>query len=490
MIDRRAAVVLAAVALAGLVVSGCNDDRYLPRNSRHYVSLSSETIGLMSTKGLTKHDPILLRAYKKESELEVWKMGRSGEYVLLKTYPMCRWSGQLGPKVREGDRQVPEGFYAISPSQMNPNSSFYLSFNIGYPNTYDRAFGRSGAHIMVHGACSSSGCFSMTDEQIADIYALTREAFSGGQKAVQMQSLPFRMTAQNLAKFRADKHMPFWKNLKEGSDHFEVTKREPQVNVCDRRYVFNAADGCARTDAPAEIAQAVASKRRADDVQIAELVSHGTRAVRRIYKDGDQHPVFASAVSPKTSADSGEAAPARTVTSSGIKNVSRAEALHDGVSEVPVDSKGDHSLLASAKLPEPRPAQADAKSEAAKTEAAKTEPAKAETTVAEAAKSEPAKAALTASAPAAKAAAPAAAVLPASAAAMAAQEPAKTDAPFYRRVFGLGAGKTDEPLKINEPAQPTPAKVPLPPKRQAGSAKLDKQAVAPAAGRDSHSQAQ
>ncbi len=82
--------------------------------------------------------------------------------ALLKTFPMCRWSGQLGPKVKEGDRQVPEGFYTITPGAMNPNSSFYLSFNVGYPNNFDRQLGRSGAHIMVHGDCSSMGCFAMT----------------------------------------------------------------------------------------------------------------------------------------------------------------------------------------------------------------------------------------------------------------------------------------------------------------------------------------
>ena len=465
--NRSAANALAAVTFAGLALAGCNDDRYLPRNSRHYVAVDSSTLSLMSQKGLTKADPILIRAYKKESELEVWKQGRDGKYALLKTYPMCRWSGQLGPKVREGDRQVPEGFYAISPSQMNPNSSFYLSFNIGYPNTYDRAFGRTGALIMVHGACSSAGCFSMTDAQIADIYALTREAFSGGQQTIQMQSLPFRMTPQNLAKYRADKHMPFWKNLKEGADHFEVTKREPQVNVCDRRYVFNAAEGCARQQAPAEIADAVSSRRRADDVQVAELVAQGERAVRRIYKDGDQHPVFASNFSPRASGDSGEAAPVRTVNSSSrLKEISRPEALHDGIDEVPVDSKSDRALLASAgKRPAPAAAAEPAKVDTAKAEPRKADAAKTDAAKTDAAKTEPAKTELTANAPAAKPAqAPA---LPAAASALTGQETPKTDAPFYRRVFGLGAAKTDEALAISEPAQPAPVKVPLPPKRQA-----------------------
>ena len=223
-------------AVAGaLLLGGCSDDGRLSSNSRHYVAISPQMEATMSEKGMNARAPILFRAYKKESELEVWKQTSTGEYALLKTFPMCRWSGQLGPKKVEGDRQVPEGFYSITPAQLNPNSSYYLSFNVGYPNAYDRSLGRTGAHIMVHGACSSMGCFSMTDEQVADIYALAREAFGGGQKAIQMQSLPFRMTAQNLAKYRSDENMPFWKNLKEGSDHFDVTKREPQVAVCGRR---------------------------------------------------------------------------------------------------------------------------------------------------------------------------------------------------------------------------------------------------------------
>ena len=188
----------------------------------------------------TPSSPTLIRTYKKEAELEIWKMKSNGEYALLKTYPMCRWSGQLGPKKREGDMQVPEGFYTIAPGQMNPNSHYYLAFNVGYPNAYDRAYGRTGGTVMVHGVCSSAGCFSMTDEQVADIYAIARDAFRGGQREIQLQSYPFHMTAENLAKFRLDPNIDFWKELKNGSDHFEVTKQEPPVVVCGKHYVFGA----------------------------------------------------------------------------------------------------------------------------------------------------------------------------------------------------------------------------------------------------------
>jgi murein L,D-transpeptidase YafK len=216
---------------------------------------------------------------------------------------MCRWSGQLGPKTREGDRQVPEGFYAISPAQMNPNSSYYLSFNVGYPNQLDRALGHSGGTIMVHGACSSAGCFSMTDAQIAEIYAIARSAFNGGQTAIQMQSYPFRMTAENLAKHRLDPNIDFWKNLKEGNDHFEVTKEEPQVAYCGRRYVFNATmDGradplaaCPPLKQDPEIVASVSAKAAKDEQKIAEL-SENVKPVRIVYQDGGMHPAFFSRV--------------------------------------------------------------------------------------------------------------------------------------------------------------------------------------------------
>ena len=219
---------IAIVAAATLLLAACADERQrVP--ARALAPVPSQTVALFSEKNVDRDAPVLLRAFKKEAEIELWKKNRSGEYVFVKTYPVCRWSGQLGPKNREGDRQVPEGFYTVSAAQMNPNSSYWLSFNVGYPNVMERAMGRTGGDIMVHGACSSRGCFAMTNQQMEEIYAVMREAFQGGQRSVQFQSFPFRMTPANLAKFRHDPNMPFWKNLKDGSDHFEVTKQEPAV---------------------------------------------------------------------------------------------------------------------------------------------------------------------------------------------------------------------------------------------------------------------
>ncbi len=188
---RSLAVATLAVGLASCVTT--DSDR------RHLVPIPAALLSQMSDKGMSAGDPIFVRIFKKESELEVWKRDRSGQYALLKTYPMCRWSGQLGPKQREGDRQAPEGFYTVTPELMNPRSQFHLSFNLGYPNALERSQGFTGSALMVHGACTSAGCFAMTDDGVSEIYAMAREAFSSGQRSFQVQSLPFRMTPENMA---------------------------------------------------------------------------------------------------------------------------------------------------------------------------------------------------------------------------------------------------------------------------------------------------
>ncbi|WP_407067312.1 L,D-transpeptidase family protein [Methylobacterium sp. Leaf111] len=305
-----------------LALSACKDGRYAG-STRHLAPIPPETLSLMATEGVSPSDPILLRAYKKEAEIELWKRGADGRYALLKTYPMCRWSGQLGPKTREGDRQAPEGFYAITPASMNPNSSLYLSFDLGFPNAYDRSLGRTGTHLMVHGSCSSQGCFAMTDEAISELYAVVREAFAGGQRAVQFQSYPFRMTPENLARHRQDPNMAFWKNIKEGADRFEVAGTEPVVDVVGGRYAFDAG-------ADASTADAVARKRADDERQVAALVASGTPAVRLVYEDGGQHRAFR-----ETMMAAGD----------GLGEVSRPEALASGPREVAMPAQGPVALV-------------------------------------------------------------------------------------------------------------------------------------------------
>ena len=295
----RARLLAAGLTAAVFALAGC-DDQIDSNGGRSLAAIPQQTMTLMDDMGTTASAPVMFRAYKKEAVFEIWKQKTDGQFALLKSYPMCRWSGQLGPKKREGDRQVPEGFYTITPGQMNPNSHYYLSFNVGYPNAYDRAWDRTGAEIMVHGICSSAGCFSMTDPQIEEIYAIAREAFNAGQRQIQFQSLPFRMTADNIAKERLDPNIAFWKELKNGADHFEVTKAEVPVIVCNRHYVFGAkAEGefSARGNCPKLIRDetteaSVAALEQKDETAVAALVAKGVKPVRWIYADGGQNPYF------------------------------------------------------------------------------------------------------------------------------------------------------------------------------------------------------
>ncbi|MFC6488739.1 hypothetical protein [Nitratireductor sp. GCM10026969] len=232
----RAALLTATLALAAC--SGQSLEDIAPKAERE---LPARLVQTIKAKGMRKDAPIMMRIFKEEGVLEVWKQKQNGRYDLVTSYDICKWSGELGPKYTEGDRQAPEGFYSVRPAQMNPRSSYHLSFNIGFPNAYDSVNGRTGKHLMVHGACSSAGCYSMTDEQVEEIYAFARDAFRGGQQAFQVQAFPFRMTPQNMARYRNDPNYPFWTMLKEGYDHFEITKQPPRVDVCERRYVFNRA---------------------------------------------------------------------------------------------------------------------------------------------------------------------------------------------------------------------------------------------------------
>ncbi|KAF0227397.1 MAG: hypothetical protein FD175_2740 [Beijerinckiaceae bacterium] len=292
---------LAAALIAGaLLLAGCVTTE---TDNKHLQPIPPQLLSEMSAKGMNASDPILVRIFKKESELEVWKRDHSGKYALLKTYPMCRWSGQLGPKKREGDRQAPEGFYSVAPELMNPRSQFYLSFNLGYPNSLERSLGYSGSALMVHGACTSAGCFAMTDGGVAEIYALAREAFSGGQKNFQVQALPFRMTPENMAKHRNNPNVAFWRNLKEGSDHFEATRQPPRVASCGRRYVFDPKEGagpftpgapCPAYEEDPAIVAAVADKKAEDEKRLADLVAKGAPAMSFAHVDGGMHPSFRS----------------------------------------------------------------------------------------------------------------------------------------------------------------------------------------------------
>jgi murein L,D-transpeptidase YafK len=369
----------ASVALA-VALGGCTSDDLSTVSARALKPLPTALAAEIDKRNMPRESPILVRVFKEESELEVWKQDAEGKFALLKTYPICRWSGELGPKVKMGDRQAPEGFYTITPGQMNPNSNYYLAFNLGFPNAYDKANDRTGEFLMVHGDCSSAGCYAMTDEQIQEIYALGRDSFLGGQKAFQVQAYPFRMTALNMARHRDNPNMPFWRMIKEGNDHFEVTKAEPHVDVCEKRYVFDARvpanasfhprEKCPAYEIPESIASAVKARQANDDRVFAEQVNRGVATVAvRTGADGGMHPVFVAKLQGRamfdlqslTSGSSGVKAPSGALPA----NVSPPHASEPQVSNLMYTLQAPAEVAAPAPTGQAQSGQAQSRQQAA-----------------------------------------------------------------------------------------------------------------------------
>jgi murein L,D-transpeptidase YafK len=280
-------------AFAALLLSGCTSASL--EDIGPPTDITPKLAREIRSKGFTEQAPILVRIFKEESELEIWKKKSSGEYALFKTYPICRWSGKLGPKRNSGDRQAPEGFYTVSMGQLNPRSKYYLSFNLGYPNRLEQALGHQGEALMVHGACSSSGCYAMTDQGVADIYAIALKALESGQRQFQVQAFPFRMTAANMARHGGNPNMSFWQDLKTGYDSFETRRREPAVAYCGGRYVIDKAfaagapeDPLASCPADAATSQLMAAARSTETMSL----SPAPQAHAYSYVDGGMHPSF------------------------------------------------------------------------------------------------------------------------------------------------------------------------------------------------------
>lgn len=194
----------------------------------------------LSAEGLVLGSPVFLRIFKEERLLELW-VQKGNVFQKFRTYPVAAMSGALGPKLKEGDRQAPEGFYYVPASAMLPTSRYHLAFNIGFPNQYDRAQGRNGSFIMVHGARASIGCFAMTDAKIEEIYLLCEAALAQGQRFFRVHSFPFRMTDERMGKATGQRWEEFWKELKPGYDWFEKEKVPPNVKVKEGRYRFERA---------------------------------------------------------------------------------------------------------------------------------------------------------------------------------------------------------------------------------------------------------
>jgi len=265
LLRRRFTIVLLAVLAACLIgafwhmLGGSVSAQAKNRADIAAEKVRPELEAALKKKGLRFGAPIFMRIFKESNELELWVQREAqtpaeqgdAEFELFRTYKICYWSGDLGPKLKQGDGQAPEGFYFVTPGRMNPLSRYHLSFDLGYPNAYDRAHKRTGNYLMVHGSCVSIGCYAMTDERIEEIYTLADAAFAGGQKYFRVHCFPFRMTdarMEKAAKSEASgsndetppesemRWLSFWRNLREGFDAFEKTKRPPNIEVEDGRY--------------------------------------------------------------------------------------------------------------------------------------------------------------------------------------------------------------------------------------------------------------
>ena len=193
----------------------------------------------LRSAGLEFGVPVFLRIFKLEAQLELWV--RDGErFELFRTYPICMFSGELGPKQKVGDGQAPEGFYTVRAGQLNPHSSYHLSFDLGYPNAYDRAHGRTGSLLMVHGSCVSIGCYAMGDANIEKIYSLVAAALSNGQDGVSVHAMPFRFDRPDApARLQAGAWQDFWRELQAGWTAFETRRIPPSIRVHRGHYLVD-----------------------------------------------------------------------------------------------------------------------------------------------------------------------------------------------------------------------------------------------------------
>lgn len=193
----------------------------------------------LAKSGFTLGAPVFIRIFKEEHQLEVW-LQKGAKFELYKTYKICNFSGDLGPKLQEGDRQAPEGFYYVNRSRLNPKSRYHLSFNLGYPNAYDRSHRRTGNFLMVHGACVSVGCYAITNKNIEEVYLMAEAALAAGQPFFRVHAFPFKMTRERISREKANPWYGFWRNLKTGYDAFETTGTPPDVSVDNGQYRFTS----------------------------------------------------------------------------------------------------------------------------------------------------------------------------------------------------------------------------------------------------------
>lgn len=226
-------VLILGLFLTSQDVFGAKNHRDIRAYKKYHKSLDKKLKKMGSSLG----SPVYIRIFKEEKTLEVWTLVEE-TFQLFDKFKICYFSGKLGPKLKEGDKQSPEGFYRFHRGHLNPISKYHLSFNIAYPNEYDRALGRTGGLIMIHGGCRSRGCFAMTDKKIKKIYTLVDQSLKKSQQSIDIHIFPFRMTDANINRFQDHKWINFWKNLKEGHDFFEKKKYLPHISTKNKKYMI------------------------------------------------------------------------------------------------------------------------------------------------------------------------------------------------------------------------------------------------------------
>jgi murein L,D-transpeptidase YafK len=281
-VERKALGLLCAVLLGlGAARPAGADDTVAPEQApQGYGKLGVPRVALdaagedalerrLAERGMKVGSPILIRIFKSEAQLELW-VEVSGRFELFATYPICNWSGALGPKLAEGDKQSPEGLYSIGSRQLHYSARWRRALDIGFPNSLDRSLKRTGSDLLVHGGCTSTGCYAMTDAVMEEIFWFSEAALSHGQKRIPLHAFPFRMTEENMAAHADSEWSGFWANLKEAYDLFEGTRTAPSVSVCNQRYVVGDAARTEECEANLMAAE-VARPRRA---------ARGRRAIR------------------------------------------------------------------------------------------------------------------------------------------------------------------------------------------------------------------
>jgi murein L,D-transpeptidase YafK len=269
----------------------------------------------LAAKGMKAGSPVLIRIFKAESQLELW-MQKEDRFELFASYAICYWSGRLGPKLQEGDKQAPEGLYSVALDQIHHKGRWPRSLDIGFPNAFDKAYSRTGSLILVHGGCKSTGCYAMTNPVMEEIYTLTEQALRQGQAAIQVHIFPFRMTEANLEAQVGNPWHPFWQHLKPAFDHFERTRVPPAVSVCNKKYVVADGEAVATNcvqdgsdgipmptiEAKTNSAKVVKANKAAKARRVAsKTTSKGGRNARKAYAEARKARVAAQAKRMQTS---------------------------------------------------------------------------------------------------------------------------------------------------------------------------------------------